>query len=291
MSTPRRIAVIGAGLMGSALSRAFAAAGHDVTVWNRTPEKAEAVGGGVVAVDSLPEAVSGRDLVVISVSNYDATTEILAQDGVAAALAGSTIVQITSGSASDARRGLAWAAEHGIEYLDAAILAYPSFVATPYAIVFYSGDRTLFDRHSPTLTAIAENAVFVSEEIGAAATLDSAILEAYYGGSLAFLHGAALVQAEGISPDVFFDYKDTFLGLISVTADAARDMIGKGDFSGDQCSLDTHVGAIEHIVSLSRESGVSTALPEHLLVSYRSAVEAGRGGEELAAVYTTFASD
>ena len=74
--SPTKIAVIGSGLMGSALARAFAAAGHDVAVWNRTPSKARAVGGGTVAFENLIEAVSGRGLVVVSVSNYAASAEL-----------------------------------------------------------------------------------------------------------------------------------------------------------------------------------------------------------------------
>ncbi|MBI3327812.1 MAG: NAD(P)-binding domain-containing protein [Nitrospinae bacterium] len=46
MRTERKtVTVIGLGLMGSALARAFADAGYEFTVWNRTPEKAEPFSG------------------------------------------------------------------------------------------------------------------------------------------------------------------------------------------------------------------------------------------------------
>lgn len=282
-----KVTLIGAGLMGSALARAFAAAGHDVNVWNRTHEKAEKVGGGTKAVQSITDAVRDRDIVMISVSTYDDAAEVLAQDGVAEALKGAAIVQITSGSPADARRGLAWAEQHGIDYLDAAILAYPSFVATEYATVFYSGKRELFDRHLPTLKAIAENAVFVDEQIGAAATIDCAILVAYYGGSLAALQGARMCAAEGLDTDLFFSYKDSYVGLVAITSDAAKPMVKSGNYSGDQCSLETHVGAIKHIVALNKDAGISTALPQHLYDAYKKAIDAGYGKDELPAVYAT----
>lgn len=286
-SRPTKIAVIGSGLMGTALARAFAAAGHEVAVWNRTPSKARAVGGGTLAFESLTEAVAGRELVVASLSNYAACAELFSAKGVAAALTGTTLVQLTSGSPADARSGLEWARAHGVDYLDAAILAYPAFVATDYATVFYAGSRAVFDRHHPTLQAIAKNSVYVDEKIGAAATLDCAILEAYYGGSLAVLHAAAMCKAEGLDPQAFFAQKDSFLGLISVTADAARDMIARDDFSGAQCSLNTHVAAIEHIVRLSGDARISTRFPRELLENYRRAVGAGLGEQELPAVFRT----
>jgi 3-hydroxyisobutyrate dehydrogenase-like beta-hydroxyacid dehydrogenase len=282
-----KIAVMGCGLMGSALARAFAAAGHDVAVWNRTPSKARAVGGGTVAMENLVEAVSGRELVVVSLSNYAASFEVFSAKGVSSALAGTTLVQLTSGSPADARSGLEWAKAHGVDYLDAAILAYPSFVATDYATVFYAGSRAVFERHLETLRAIAKNSVYVDEKIGSAATLDCAILEAYYGGSLALLHAAAMCKAEGLDPKTFFSQKNSFLGLLSVTADAAQGMVENNDFSGDQCSLNTHVAAIEHIVRLSRDARISARFPTELLDNYKRAVSAGLGEKELPAVFQT----
>src|SRR6218665_15625 len=288
---PTKIAVLGSGLMGSALARAFAAAGHEVAVWNRTPSKAKAVGGSTIAIEDLIEAVSGRELVVISLSNYAACFELLSSDGIASALAGTTLVQLTSGPPADAGAGLEWAKARGVDYLDAAILAYPSFVATDYATVFYAGSRSVFDRHFETLQAIAKNSIYVDEKIGSAATLDCAILEAYYGGSLAFLHATAMCKAEGLDPKTFFSHKDAFLGLISVTDDAARGMLESNDFSGDQCSLNTHVAAIEHIVRLSEDARISTRFPKELLDNYKRAISAGLGSKELPAVFRTLTRD
>ncbi|WNG61482.1 NAD(P)-dependent oxidoreductase [Archangium gephyra] len=286
-----KIAVVGCGLMGSALARAFSAAGHDVAVWNRTPGKARAVGGGTVAMEDLVGAVSGRELVVVSLSNYATSFEVFSAKGVASALAGTTLVQLTSGSPADARSGLEWAKTHGVDYLDAAILAYPGFVATDYATVFYAGSRPVFDRHLETLQAIAKNSVYVDEKIGSAATLDCAILEAYYGSSLAFLHAAAMCKAEGLDPKTFFSQKNSFLGLISVTADAAQGMIENNDFSGDQCSLNTHVAAIEHIVRLSKDARLSARFPKELLDNYKRALSAGLGDKELPAVFQTLTKE
>src|SRR4030095_13601211 len=57
-----RIAVLGTGIMGGPMARNLAAAGHDVTVWNRTREKAEGLGATVV--DTPEEAVGGAEVVL-----------------------------------------------------------------------------------------------------------------------------------------------------------------------------------------------------------------------------------
>lgn len=279
------VAVLGTGKMGTALVRAFAAARHNVVAWNRTAAGAEPL--RTVATLASTPAAAARDasLLVVSLTDYGVCGQVLFTAEMGELLRGKTVVQLTSGTPSNARAGAAWAAQHGVHYLDGAILAYPSWIATDYATVFYAGDRSVFDAHKPTLQVLANNSVFVAEAIGSAAALDCAILEACYGGCLAFLHAAAMCESEGISSSRFFEYKRVFMGGIDATADAAKPMLERRDYTGDQCSLDTHVGALAHIVSLSREAGLDNRLPDTLYAVYAAAVAAGLGGKELPAVY------
>ena len=57
-----RIALLGTGIMGSPIARNLAAAGHDLTVWNRTREKAEGLGAAVAGTPA--EAVHGAEVLV-----------------------------------------------------------------------------------------------------------------------------------------------------------------------------------------------------------------------------------
>lgn len=284
----KNVLVIGAGNMGSALTRALATQGNHVAVWNRTPEKARALADVARPAQDLFSAVSEADLIVVSVSDYAACGEIIYTGEFAQAVGDATIVQLTSGSPEDARRSQAWAQSLGVDYLDAAILAYPSFVGTEYATVFYSGSKAGFDRHEETLKAFSNAPVFAGEAVGAASALDCAILQAYYGGCLAFLHAAALCEAEGIPGTAFLDYKAAFVGLIDITADAAREMMDQQDFSGVQCSLDTHVAALKNIVRMSEDSGVAPEVPRAIHQAYQDTVASGRGGLELPALYEFF---
>jgi 3-hydroxyisobutyrate dehydrogenase-like beta-hydroxyacid dehydrogenase len=291
MTGKETVLVVGAGKMGSALARALATAGHDVSVWNRTDAKAQALGDVATPVSDLPSAASNASLIVVSLSDYKVCDEVVHTDEVGKSIGDATFVQISSGTPDDARRAEAWAERHSVAYLDAAILAYPSFVGTEYATVFYAGNQEAFDRHRETLKAFSHEPVFVDTAVGSAAALDCAILEAYYGGSLAFLHAAALCEAEGIPAARFFDYKASFVGLVDITADAAAPMIASGDFSGTQCSLDTHVGALWHIVRFSRAAGIDDGLPALIHRRFELAAEAGYNSDELPAAYATLAPD
>ena len=78
------ITCIGLGLMGSALARALLAAGHRVTVWNRSPGKAEAlVGLGAEEATSFSEAVAASPVVLICIDSYASTRALLESEGLA----------------------------------------------------------------------------------------------------------------------------------------------------------------------------------------------------------------
>jgi 3-hydroxyisobutyrate dehydrogenase-like beta-hydroxyacid dehydrogenase len=153
------LAVLGTGKMGAALVRAFAAAGHSIVAWNRTPARAEPLRTVATLASTPADAARDASLIVVSLSDYGVCGQVLFTAEMGELLRGKTVAQLTSGTPANARTGGAWAAEHGVCYLDGAILAQPSFIATDYATVFYAGDRTVFDAHKPTLQALANNTV------------------------------------------------------------------------------------------------------------------------------------
>ena len=86
------IAVLGTGRMGSALARALLGAGHEVTVWNRTPAKTGPLAAlGAVVAHSVAKAVAAGAVVIVNVSDYDATTALLREASVARALDGKLV--------------------------------------------------------------------------------------------------------------------------------------------------------------------------------------------------------
>ena len=99
-----KIAFIGMGVMGAPMARHLAAAGHDVTVYNRTRAKAEAT--GLAVADSPAAAAAGADAVVACVGN-DADLEqvTLGADGAFAAMRDDAVfIDHTTVSAAIARR-------------------------------------------------------------------------------------------------------------------------------------------------------------------------------------------
>jgi 3-hydroxyisobutyrate dehydrogenase-like beta-hydroxyacid dehydrogenase len=285
MSHKETVSIVGLGQMGSALARAYVNAGHRVTVWNRTPGKTEPFAGQAKVAETPAQACSESDLTIIAVSNYEASDQVLHTPLVAQAAKGRTLVQLTSGTPNDARGGAAWASEHEINYLDGGIMVYPSDIGGEQAAVFYSGPKDLYDRHASTLLVLGRASAHVGEPIGAAATLDCALLESFYGATLSILHGAAICASEKFPLDAYFAGLHAILPVVSMTAETCKKMLATGDFKGTDATLAVHTGCIQHVVRLSQENNVDPRFPELILSYFKRSLELGHGNDEMAAVF------
>jgi 6-phosphogluconate dehydrogenase (decarboxylating) len=153
------VTVLGLGPMGSALAGTFLARGHRTTVWNRTAATADAlVARGAVRAHGVAEAAAASPLVVVCVIDYDAVEAILG-DAVDA-LKGRTVVNLTADSPERARALAAWAGEHGVAYLDGAIMTPTETIGGPAAVVLYSGPQAVFDAHRPALAGLGGTAPY-----------------------------------------------------------------------------------------------------------------------------------
>src|SRR3954453_12519614 len=114
------VAFIGLGVMGTPMARHLAAAGHQVTVYNRTAAKALAWVAlyGNRAAPTPREAAEGAEVVLMCVGNDDDVRDVAyGPDGaLAGAEAGSVLVDHTTASAQVAKELAEAAAEHGVGF-------------------------------------------------------------------------------------------------------------------------------------------------------------------------------
>jgi 3-hydroxyisobutyrate dehydrogenase-like beta-hydroxyacid dehydrogenase len=131
MTMNSKVTVIGAVRMGSALATALFHKGFSTTVWNRTGAKTEFLSRiGLHVARNVEESVREADIVIVSLSDYSSTRQLLRQPDVEAALRGKIVVQLSSGTPKEAREMDTWASQCGIAYLDGAILGSPEWVGT-----------------------------------------------------------------------------------------------------------------------------------------------------------------
>ncbi|MDX1711703.1 MAG: NAD(P)-dependent oxidoreductase [Rhodovibrionaceae bacterium] len=154
MST--RIAFIGTGIMGAPMARNLLLAGHEVTAWNRTAEKARPLerDGGKLA-DSPAAAAEGAQAVFTMLSDGPAVTEVLDSAGVAAALSpGAIVIDCSSIPPSTARDHAERLADRGLGHLDAPVSGGPSGAEQASLAIMVGGSDEDFAKGRPLLEAL-----------------------------------------------------------------------------------------------------------------------------------------
>lgn len=283
MHTGTPVAVLGLGLMGSALAGAFLRAGHQTTVWNRTTTKADdLVARGATLAESPAAAIAAAPLVVVCVSDYDAVTAIL--DG---ALDGRVVVNLTSGTPSRARALAEEVVRRGGSYLDGGVMAVPEAIGTADAVLAYSGPRPLYDAHESTLRGLGTG-LHLGDDPGLAATHEMATLVLMWGMLDGFLNGAAIVGTAGVSATAYLSIArraiDTVAGWLP---DYAR-QADNGSYPADDGTIDTHLAAMAHVVEESESLGVNTELPRLVKALAERAANTGHGGSGYVALMEQF---
>lgn len=284
MNAPR-VTVLGLGRMGSALARALVAGGAAVTVWNREPARAYAFAGRARVASDPAAACAASELVLISLADYGASLEVLDAAAAGAELSGRTLVQLSSGTPSDARTLAAWSGLQGAHYLDGAIVGHPGAIGSNGVVLLFAGDEAAFEHHRETLALLGPASQFIDGAPGAAAALDCALLACFYGSHLAMLHGAALCDSEQIPQRFYFNVLRTVGARLGDHAETARAMIERENYSGTENTLAVHLATLRHVQRLSHDNEVDPRLPDALLQLCRKAAGAGHAEDELPSVF------
>ncbi|MFD4002198.1 NAD(P)-dependent oxidoreductase [Streptomyces rubiginosohelvolus] len=277
------VTVVGLGSMGSALAEAFIDAGHPVTVWNRTPAKAAPlVAKGAVHARSADEAVAATGLVITCLTTYDDTLAVLGP--AAATLDGRALVTLNSGSPAGAREMAAWADGHGARYLDGAIKNVPSAVGVESTLLYYSGDRAVFDEFVQTLRVMGGDTVY----LGAAPDL-AALYEMAVGGTLlpalvGFFQGAAALQARGLEAASMVRFSVKWFEMINSILPVFAQEIDSGDYSDPASSVNLFLAGAAHDEELGKEANLDVEWHKGFHDLLRRAVDAGHGDHSISAL-------
>lgn len=278
------VSVIGLGEMGAALAGAFLSAGKSITVWNRTAGKAAPLQErGAVLAASPVEAVRVSPVIVICVSDYAATSAILAAEGVTEALAGRLVVQLTSGIPKQARALEAQVLAAGARYLDGAIAAWPRQIGGPEATIVVAGAEPVFAEAQPLLSMLA-GASHVGVEIGQALVLFNAALAYLAGHWIGFSHGAAICEAEGVPADAFGAMMASLSPSLGQDLNHMGKAIASGSFEKPESTLRTAGTDIARLVELSTDLNIGAAWPRFAASVFQRGIDAGLGEEEHCAV-------
>jgi len=158
MST-QKIAFLGIGVMGRGMVPNLVRAGHQVTAWNRTPERAAAMREhGAEFAGTIGEAMRGADLVLYCLSNDEAVeAAVFGAGGVLENVAaGQTVVDMSTIHPDLSLRQHAAFAERGAAFLDAPVFGSKNEAAGGGLWIVAGGADDTFERVRPVLEVLSE---------------------------------------------------------------------------------------------------------------------------------------
>jgi 3-hydroxyisobutyrate dehydrogenase len=155
-----KIGFLGLGLMGTPMARRLLGAGHDVAVWNRTPEKAEALTADGAEVAATPaEAAAGREAVITMVRDRDALEAVLfGDDGVATELQPGSLLIDMSTVGRDAELAFAERLRDGVDVVDAPVVGSTPRAEKGELTILAGGSEQAYGRARPLLEVLGKPA-------------------------------------------------------------------------------------------------------------------------------------
>ncbi|HEX8083518.1 MAG TPA: NAD(P)-dependent oxidoreductase [Solirubrobacteraceae bacterium] len=183
-----RVAFLGLGIMGSRMAANLREAGHDLVVWNRTREKAEAFGGRVAATPK--EAAADAEVVITMVVDGPQVERVLlGEDGAAdGAREGTLFVDMSTIGPAAARAIGAALRERGLKFVDAPVTGSSPKAEAGTLTIMAGGDAPDVERARALFEAMGETIVH-------AGALGQGQMVKLINNSLAAANTVALAQA------------------------------------------------------------------------------------------------
>ena len=274
------ITVIGLGRMGTALALALRQAGHDLTVWNRSPAKLQPfIDDGVAAASDVVTAITASPVILVCIDSNAVTDALLKTDQVKPHLAGRTIVHLSTSSPQEATESDAWLSAQGVSYLDGAIHCGPDDIGTDSAQVLLSGDEVAFERASRLLVSFGGNVRYLGTNVRAASALDLAAACEAYGRFMAVTHAACMCESEGVGLDELATLypEDSFSRRYA-------NIIHSSDFDNCTATLRIWDSAAQRIRTQAQDAGINTDFPDYVVSLFEKAIDAGYGEQHVMAL-------
>ena len=269
-----RLGFVGLGAMGSRLVRRLLAAGHQVTGWNRTPEKARDLqAAGLTLAKSPRAAAEGAEAVIIMVTDDAALRAVaLGPDGVIAGLGrGAVLVEMSTVSPVAVRELAAPAAARGATVLDAPVSGSTITVEQGTALFMVGGDAAALERVRPFLLAMGTAVTHVGE-LGLAKIMKVAANLGLAVQMLAFSEAVLLAEKAGIA-------RERAVEALLKSVIASPMVKYRGPFVLGQMPTDAwfKVGMIQKDLQLALDAGRASAVPLPLTSVAQEWMTAARG--------------
>lgn len=280
------VSVLGTGIMGAAMARNLARAGHTVHAWNRTRAKAEPLAAeGVRIADSPEQAVRDTDIVLTMLHDGPAALETM-REAAPALRPGIAWVQSSTAGLDGVAELAALAREHGLLFYDAPVLGTRQPAEAGTLTVLAAGPVEGREKVTPVFEAVGARTVWSGEDgaEGGATRLKLVANSWVLAVTAAAGEALALSKALGVDPHGFFDLVaggPLDMGYLR----AKSDLVLEGRLTPPQFAVSTAAKDARLIVQAGAGHGVRLDVAEAAAARMERAAAQGHADEDMAAAY------
>ncbi|GGH33042.1 3-hydroxyisobutyrate dehydrogenase [Cribrihabitans marinus] len=286
-----RVGVAGLGRMGAHMARNLAAAGYELTVWNRSPDRARALADETgCAVAQTPRALAAATDVVVTMLADDASSEAvhLGADGLFAGSGARVFVEMGTMS-PDHIAALAQAAPAGCTVIDAPVSGATQAAADAQLLIMAGCSPDTAAPLMALFDAMGRKTICLGRP-GAGAVMKLAVNSLIHGLNQTLAEAMTLAEASGIAPEAAFD-------VIENSAAAAPMLKYRRPLYLDEAAHDvTFTVALarkdmEVTAALARDLGAAMPQGEITLSVLRDAEAQGYAARDMAAILNFMRED
>lgn len=283
-----KVAVLGLGIMGQGVARTLLRDGFEVTVWNRTVEKARPFADeGATVAESAAEAVAGSDAILSIVFDADSVADVL-EEAAGSVADGAVWIQASTIGLDGTARIVELAEKHRVTLIEAMMLGTKTPAETGKLVMLAAGDGAAIEKVRPVLDSMGSKSVVAGATVGNGTALKLAANAWIASITAGTAQSLAITKALGLDPDLFLQAIDGGASDSPYAHQKGASMIA-GEFP-PSFQLDGLRKDIALIAAASRDGGVDTTLIDALGTVYGKASADGHGSDDIASVSAAFTS-
>jgi 3-hydroxyisobutyrate dehydrogenase-like beta-hydroxyacid dehydrogenase len=277
------VSVIGLGVMGTELARVLIENGYDVTVWNRTPEKAVPhVKAGAALAKTATEAIRASEATITCIRTHSDTRALLEADPTV--LTGKTIIELSTGDASEAASLMALIESQGAQCLIGMIATFPSGIGHADSAIVTIGVEDVWNDCAPILKTLAGKSAYIGTSPKALAAIYASLFLPRQGFMFGMIYGALICEKAGVSMDAYVEQLPLTIKVVQDYYDVFAASVPSGDFSNPPASLGTYYAAFQDTLNTCRDLGTPEDLPRLLHDLVKRGIDAGLADEQITAL-------
>lgn len=278
-----KLAVLGLGSMGSALAHCLLKNGYEVSVWNRTPGKCEALANaGAQVCTSADEAVGASNFAIICIKSHKETVALVG--GLSTPLRGKTICDMSTGETSDADALVSILGERGANYMLGMINAYPSGVGKEDTTILTVGSAGAWEQYGDIIRNLGGKSENVGEQPSALAALFAGLFTVRQGFMFGMIYGALVCKKAGIPMQVYSDQLPATLKLVNDYHDLFARTVPTEDYDNAEASLKVYALAQKDALKTFGSLNAPTAFMQLIYKQTKGAWDKGFGDKQLTAL-------